>query len=273
MENKEELELEVRRILASEVEGHRSFLQSQFRNLTWGIGILFTVGAIIFSFLFGRSIDESREHLISTIDTKVVDYRIVESFKKKLEEFISIAVERAIDEEKTKEKIAVYIAAATKKAVEQAKKEAEDSLKESIEDTLTKTVKEEISQTKILNASQLIEKTSMPRGAVISFNREACPHGWEEYEAAYGRFIRGTDKSGKKIDPDGKRKSGSLQNDSFASHNHEHYIIGWGKGKSDPSHARADGNSPRNRWSYRTKNSGRSETRPKNITLLYCKKT
>jgi hypothetical protein len=49
MNEKEELELEVRRILASEVEGHRTFLQTQFRNLTWAIGILFTVGAIIFT--------------------------------------------------------------------------------------------------------------------------------------------------------------------------------------------------------------------------------
>lgn len=55
----------------------------------------------------------------------------------------------------------------------------------------------------------------MPAGAVIAFNLPACPAGWSEYKPAYGRFIRGIDKSGKKIDPDGQRKEESYQEDAI----------------------------------------------------------
>ena len=55
----------------------------------------------------------------------------------------------------------------------------------------------------------------MPAGAVIAFNLPACPAGWSEYKPAYGRFIRGIDKSGNKIDPDGQRKEESYQEDAI----------------------------------------------------------
>lgn len=55
----------------------------------------------------------------------------------------------------------------------------------------------------------------MPAGAVIAFNLSACPAGWSEYKPAYGRFIRGIDKSGNKIDPDGQRKEESYQEDAI----------------------------------------------------------
>lgn len=55
----------------------------------------------------------------------------------------------------------------------------------------------------------------IPAGAVIAFNLEACPTGWTEYKPAYGRFIRGVDKSGEKIDPDGQRKPGGEQGDAI----------------------------------------------------------
>lgn len=35
-----------------------------------------------------------------------------------------------------------------------------------------------------------------------------------EFKPAHGRFIRGIDKSGNKIDPEGKRSPGKLQSDS-----------------------------------------------------------
>lgn len=55
----------------------------------------------------------------------------------------------------------------------------------------------------------------VPVGAVIAFNLAACPQGWQQYSLAYGRFIRGIDKSGKKIDPGGQRKPGNIQEDAI----------------------------------------------------------
>ena len=108
---------------------------------------------------------------------------------------------------------------------------------------------------------------SVPSGAVISFELDDCPgSAWEEYKAAHGRFIRGIDRSGSGVDPDGERNPGSMQEDMLASHAHvyrapRHY----GSGAGDHARAKPDG-------SDSTNPAGGTETRPKNVALLYCKK-
>lgn len=117
----------------------------------------------------------------------------------------------------------------------------------------------------------------VPFGAVVAFNAEVCPDGWEEFEKAYGRFVRGIDKSGGRVDPDGQRLPGVLQEDTFESHQHAErpaagtnwYTLydrtqgSWPnekEGNSSPSDATQTGAT------------GDSETRPKNVALLYCQK-
>ena len=64
-------------------------------------------------------------------------------------------------------------------------------------------------------------KFVVPSGAVIAFDSEKCPTlGWREYKLAHGRFIRGINRSGGDIDPDGERKAGSIQDEQFAAHSH-----------------------------------------------------
>src|SRR5215471_8524467 len=46
------------------------------------------------------------------------------------------------------------------------------------------------------NVGDAIQQLDAMPGAVMSFNRDSCPAGWKEYSPAYGRFIRGIDKSG-----------------------------------------------------------------------------
>ncbi len=69
-------------------------------------------------------------------------------------------------------------------------------------------------------SEQLVEekakKPIVPKGAIVAFDATACPKGWFEYAPAYGRFLRGIDSSLGGIDPDGKRRPSSLQNDQFA---------------------------------------------------------
>lgn len=119
-----------------------------------------------------------------------------------------------------------------------------------------------------------------PPGSVVAFNLSACPNGWSEYEEAYGRFIRGFDRSGK-IDPDGKRKLGIPQEDSFEKHIHKaHMQVGAepprGAGGALSSRA-AGGHGKAAKDSQRYETNGllestgdTEETRPKNIALLYC---
>jgi hypothetical protein len=205
--------------------------------------------------------------LISTIDAKVVDYRIVESFKKKLEEYINIAVDKAVVDDATRQKIDSQISASTKSAV--AKVESD------IEDKLISTVTQEVAKSQSLDTSQLIEKVAMPKGAVLAFNRQSCPPGWQEYAKAYGRFIRGIDKGESGIDPDGVREPGSTQDEAFAAHSHSRprgvYDAGGGPDASWVAHDHYFGYGHAN--PPETGKAGGGETRPDNVALLYCEKT
>ena len=137
---------------------------------------------------------------------------------------------------------------------------------------------------------------SIPEGAVIAFDLKKCPEGWDDYRAAYGRFIRGIDKGQAKIDPDGVRHLSSIQEDQFAAHDNAHPKDVYDAGGSDfaswVAHARCFGYGHAN--PPRTDESGGTETmkrivfpaiiavllaacsppdvRPDNVALLFCEK-
>ncbi|EOY4907151.1 hypothetical protein ACP54H_000296 [Vibrio alginolyticus] len=182
MEDKE-IELQVRRVLSAEVVEHRKFLQDQFKHLTWGIGVLLAFGAVVFAFLFGKSISDTKEQLITTIDAKVIEYRIVESFKKTLKEQIDINVSDAVESEETIKTIDQLVGSITNKYVKDVSEQIEIQLKE--------LVRNEVEKNQDLTISELISKVSFPAGAVVAFNDKVCPSGWRVMESAKGRYIVG----------------------------------------------------------------------------------
>jgi hypothetical protein len=116
----------------------------------------------------------------------------------------------------------------------------------------------------------------IPKGVVASFALSSCPENWAEYKPAYGRFIRGIDKSGNRIDPDGLRRVSEYQDDSFQ--NHTHSISNAKTAHHDPQvgapHGYESGRYGNTITTTTNVNSGRvsTETRPKNVSLLYCVK-
>lgn len=114
---------------------------------------------------------------------------------------------------------------------------------------------------------------SVPPGAVMAFALEKCPQPyWEEYEPAYGRFVRGIDRSGREIDPEGPRPAGNTQGDTIKKHNHSyeqrstgHLTAAEGGGGVGDLHQFHYGTA-----SQETTPAGLAETRPKNVALLYC---
>ncbi len=124
----------------------------------------------------------------------------------------------------------------------------------------------------------------VPTGAVIAFDLTSCPTGWSEYTPAYGRVVRGIDKSGSSIDPSGQRSPGSTQGDSLQQH--QHYIEGQSASNDnivafqetnvDATYG-SGGNTGSRGDSYiyvgSVKNGTTSaETRGKNVALLYCRR-
>lgn len=126
-----------------------------------------------------------------------------------------------------------------------------------------------------------------PKGSVIAFASNKCPNGWNEYKEAYGRFVRGLDKSGQGIDPQQNRQISSLQNDIFKAHTHG--VTDHGHTHNMGGYAQSgniyDSGGGRSAWAYYSapnkqvsmshanvsiQNSGGAETRPKNVALLYC---
>jgi len=56
----------------------------------------------------------------------------------------------------------------------------------------------------------------------VAFNLDSCPKkaGWEDYQPAYGRFVRGIDKTGT-VNPEGILARGTLSDDQIKSHTHK----------------------------------------------------
>lgn len=123
-----------------------------------------------------------------------------------------------------------------------------------------------------------IIRLKIPTGLVAAFSSSYCPDGWSEYVPAYGRFIRGIDPTGI-IDPSGSRQPGSIQEHQISSHSHGGVIttsIGndgipnssYNVGRIGKSTHSATGNNK----ITTTLNEGGKETRPVNVSLLFCAK-
>lgn len=62
---------------------------------------------------------------------------------------------------------------------------------------------------------------SVPRGAVVAFDKTECPDGWERYQLADGRFLLGSDKDGGNVNEEGGSASHRLTVEEMPTHNHD----------------------------------------------------
>ncbi len=255
---KDKIELEVRRVLNSGEIKYRDFLQSHFKQLTWAIGIIFTAAGIVFSFLFGNTIDKLEKRIDNQVDAKMLQYSIDKKVRDQLVDQIQASIQNQASSPEVIETI--------RASVDKVSKEVGADF---VDNQLRQTLKNEIDKLNLLNQEAILSRVSLPKGSVISFNRQTCPQGWNEYVPAYGRFIRGIDKSGKRIDPEGLRQPGSTQDDVFKSHSHE---ISPGRADSSIGGSLLPYLRPTSSGGLSTSTVGGDETRPKNTSLLYCEK-
>ena len=156
-QDKNEVELHIRRILAQEAGEYREFLQRQFRFITWSIGVLLVVGGGLTTYFLGDSYQSTKEKMINEIDAKVMEYRIVDAQKKKIDFLLKNAVAKELKEPSTTKTINALIGSESKKIV----------------------------------IEEILEKTALSIGAVLAFDRNKCPSGWVKFNKAVGRTIIG----------------------------------------------------------------------------------
>lgn len=121
-----------------------------------------------------------------------------------------------------------------------------------------------------------ISSSQVPSGAVMSFYLNSCPSGWKAADGSpgtpdlRGQFVRGLNDFGTgtridgKQDPDGAaRILGDYQSDELKSHNHSGTVITGSGATGSSGSARRYGS-----IGY----TGGSETRSKNVALIYCVK-
>jgi hypothetical protein len=109
---------------------------------------------------------------------------------------------------------------------------------------------------------------ALSSGAVVAYTTDECPSGWVEADGTNGtpdlrgQFIRGWDH-GAGVDPG--RDLGSTQEDAFKAHAHS---IGIATAPSRGGYT-SEGE-VKESGSMTTSTVGGTETRPKNIALIYC---
>jgi hypothetical protein len=129
------------------------------------------------------------------------------------------------------------------------------------------------------NAVPIVGGSTVPTGAVVPFNLSSCPSGWLPLDGISatpdmrGYFVRGLDTGGS-VDPG--RTLATLQQDQFQ--NHAHGVAGGTLGGTSAGTSGGSGtNTPTGTSGIivggaSSGNPG-SETRPKNVSLLYCVKS
>ncbi len=232
------------KLLTEDIQSHRDYIHRLYRSA-------FTVGAVLVAIGVGLGY----WILGKQLDAKVFEYRVVESLKKRADDI-------------------------SKEVISDAKLGAQEQvslfIEEQIENKAAEKIQLKIQELNAASLTNLFEKAVLPKGAVIPFDRASgCPDGWSDYAPAYGRFIRGIDKSGKNIDPGGARIRGSIQDDEFAAHDHTIGVNGTdttamaiGGATQRLAHFNLDQYGSGN--PKRTGVVGGVENRPKNVALLYC---
>ena len=261
MESKEEIELQVHRVVAEQIGEHRAFLQTQFRHLTWGVGVIFSAAAIVFIFILGKSFTESKEQLVREVDKSVVEYRINENLKARVSEYVAAAVGTEVSSIRTQSEIELKIDESTKLFV--------DSFSTDIESQLRQFVVKEVERIKNLSAEELLRKAALPAGIVGAFVSRQCPSGWDEYVPGRGKFLRGIDQEGS------NRRPGSIQEDAVQEHSHKFTTVPSKSHGPNDQHPHGYANGGFGLPVSATENEligarSANETRPVNVAVLFC---
>lgn len=238
------------------------------------IALILTVATTFGAYFFGKNYEESKQKLVEVIDQKVVEYRINEDLKDKVNIYLQTAVERTVDSRETTIKIENLISQSADDHIQQSVDEIEEKLKDIIG--------HELEKLKGLDTQTILSKASVPSGAIMAFSKSECPSGWKIYREAHGRTIIGAGKGDgikvKTLFEKGGEEKHTLTLSELPSHQHE-TIVGaqsatakWGFGdKVNSIWAKSWGSYPNGMTSLVGEDQAHNNM-PPYIALRYCVK-
>lgn len=279
---KNQIELEVRRVLSSEASEYRNYLQNQFQHLKWGIGLIVIASSIIFVFIFGKTAIELDDYAKAQVSDRVVDYKV----KKEVQDRLNTIINSETTSDDTKARIRDI---AYKLSNEVMSNEVVKKLNEAVDDKLKKinVIREDellgrLPVGSIISSisppekfSNLIGETDFAIVKWVLADGRAIPGS--KYSTLIGTtvpdlrgmFLRGLNagRNDGKEDPDGvDRVPGSYQGDTLKEHSHDYKTAGfhYRSFKGDDGRPR-----PVIEGAGKTDFTGDLETRPKNVAVYF----
>ena len=182
-EIKEKVEVEVRRILCSEVEAHRKFIEGYserlFRDAKWLFGAVAIFVAAGFTFLFGKSYYEFENKLLGNVKTQVDKYLVTEKIDESIAESLESKVVNLVEGIQTQKRIRESI---------------QSILNASLGTELNKSVDQKIQEIKEIS----IKEQFIPKGTILPwYSQDKIPIGWAICDGSQGtpdlrnRFLMG----------------------------------------------------------------------------------
>lgn len=284
LEIRRQVELEMTRY-ATEVQAYRGHLETVFRNILYGMGVLGALAAILFTYFFNKTSSDLAAQAKAQIDERVLDYKIKEDVRNRL----TLMIEQEV--------IAPGVVEKVRRRIDELAKTA---VATNATSTISNAIAKELPQLKNISPEQIREDLSrtLPVGSVTASilppddyyrlaNREGTPATWQLADGSTatgtqygkisgratvpdlrGKFLRGLNVglTGETADPDLNREVGSYEADALRSHEHTYsdaFTGGSGSG------IQAGGSYPRNTSTRLTESFGGAETRPKNVAVYY----
>lgn len=244
----DELELAARRAISAELSGHREYISNLAKyTAAAAFGILALLASAL-TFWYGNKLDALEESMLG--DAK-------SSFEQQ------IAQSTGAFESDVQKSIREAIAGLELNQL--VDREFDETTRASI-------VRRIVEDPEYVETFRQDLDRLIPVGVVLPFDARQCPVGWEPYRPAFGRVVRGIDLDGK-LDPDGVREPGSLQADLFSAHSHEVVPLAFvHRTHGGPPQEDMDPGNWGGYMQLRTNAVGGTETRSKNVALLYCKR-
>ena len=182
-ETQKEVELAVRRLFSADAGQYRQYLEAQFSQLKWALGVLLVLVSGVIIYFSGRTYSEVRSFAENQVNERVVDVIFNDKARTKLDDRVTFTIQSSNTQARISELV---------------EKQVRTIVDAEVGKRLNAAFAEQLA---VLKTNDL--KTSLlPRGIIIPWlARETMPTGWAVCDGGNGtpdlrgKFLMGTDST------------------------------------------------------------------------------